>query len=95
MVPVRALTNPILFKALIAFSACHQSRVNGKFKDLAKLFHTSCVMELLAALEEARPLDVQGDYLSATCLLHSYEILDGKWNINLRILKKRLITQQM
>lgn len=69
--------------------------MNGKFKDLAKVSHTSCVMELLAALEKARPLDVQEDYLAATCLLHSYEILDGEWNIYLYMLEIQLTIHQM
>lgn len=47
------------------------------------MFHGACVRDLLKVLNDVHSNpeiqgEVQGDYLSATCLLRSYEILNGK-----------------
>jgi len=79
LVPQRAITNPILFKAVVAFSACHISRTSGltRYQELAHEYHASCIRDLLAVLNDVHP-ETQSDYLAATCLLRSYEILNGK-----------------
>jgi hypothetical protein len=75
-VPAHALECPILFKALIAFSATHKYKTLRQFAELATAFHAACVRELLDSIEHEKP-ESQGDYLAATCLLRSYEILNG------------------
>lgn len=76
IVPLRALRDTILFKALIAFSACHLNKIRKLQRDLGSIYHGSCVEELLGALNDTS-LELQEDYLAATCLLRSYEILNG------------------
>jgi hypothetical protein len=76
LVPQRAMNNPILFKAVIAFSACHESRTSGQYQGLGHVYHAACVRDLLEVLNEVHS-EMQGDYLAATCLLRSYEILNG------------------
>ena len=76
VVPQLALHNPILFKAIIAFSATHLSRLSDATNSIAVNFHTSCVEELLATLQEDDGIDRE-ECLTATCLLRSYEILNG------------------
>jgi hypothetical protein len=87
LLPQRAMQNSILFKAVIAFSACHESRTRpcDRYQELGHVFHGACVRDLLKVLDDVHPNsdmqeEVQGDYLSATCLLRSYEILNGKAN---------------
>ena len=80
LVPTRSLQNSILFRAIIAFSACHKSRVTGKFQGLGPLYHAACVKDLLAVMDNIKP-ELQGEYLAATCLLRSYEILNGESNL--------------
>ena len=75
-VPVRTLSNTILFKALIAFAACHQCRVSGDMAGLGPVYHAACVKELLAKKDNIDS-ELLGDYLAATCLLRSCEILNG------------------
>jgi hypothetical protein len=79
LVPHLSLTNPILFKAVIAFSACHESRTSsgGRYQDLGHVYHAACVRDLLGVLNDVNP-EIQGDDLASTCLLRSYEILNGK-----------------
>jgi hypothetical protein len=76
VVPLHAPKNPVLFKALIAFSACHENRISGKAQGIGTIYHAACVRDLLEAMQDIRP-ELQGDYLAATCLLRSYEILNG------------------
>jgi hypothetical protein len=80
LVPQRAVNNCILFKAVIAFSACHQTRTSGRYRDLGHVYHAACIRDPLEIMDEIRP-EMQGDYLAATCLLRSYEILSGKANL--------------
>ncbi|KAI9729384.1 MAG: hypothetical protein M1834_006908 [Cirrosporium novae-zelandiae] len=81
VVPIRALDTPILFKAIIAFSASHWS-IEDLAPPLAQAFHTACVKDLLAVMRN--PHESHGDYLAATCLLRSYEILNGDTRGNQR-----------
>jgi hypothetical protein len=73
------LNNPILFKAIIAFASCHQSRTAGAMTDLGPVYHAACVKDLLAAIHDVQP-QFDGEHLAAACLLRSYEILNGKIN---------------
>lgn len=76
IVPLHALENPTLFKALIAFSALHKTGVSGEMQGLGQVFHAACIRDLLHAIENFQ-IRLRGDYLAATCLLRSYEILAG------------------
>ncbi|RFU32106.1 hypothetical protein B7463_g4227, partial [Scytalidium lignicola] len=76
IVPSHALDNPILFKALIAFSAHHRSMVTGEAHGLGLTFHAACVEDLLKVMDNFQ-LRLRADYLAATYLLRSYEILTG------------------
>lgn len=77
IIPLRALSNTILFKALIAFSACHTSKTTNRFQQHASIYHASCIEELLAVLNDDVSFELQEEYLAAICLLRSYEILNG------------------
>ncbi|KAJ9601927.1 hypothetical protein H2200_013597 [Cladophialophora chaetospira] len=71
----RALWNSLLFSAVIAFAAIHQSKTGrAALKTLAESYHTCC-LRLLIGLDEADAAIVNGTALAATCLLRSYEIL--------------------
>lgn len=76
IVPQHALDNPLLFKALVAFSAHHLSIVTGEVCGLGLAFHAACVEDLLAVMDNFQ-LRLRADYLAAACLLRSYEILAG------------------
>jgi hypothetical protein len=41
------------------------------------VYHAACVRDLLGVLNDVNP-EIQGDDLASTCLLRSYEILNGK-----------------
>jgi hypothetical protein len=75
-VPDAALRAPLLFKAIIAFSACHWCKVHGEHGVIATAFHDACVTDFLQSMEavsvESRDLN-----LAATCLLRSYELISG------------------
>lgn len=78
VVPMRALETPVLFKALIAFSALHKCKIDDDGPGLGLAFHAACVQDLLKIVEGGNiDLERRGDYLAATCLLRSYEILTG------------------
>ena len=76
VVPKAALKKPILFKAIIAFSASHLHQTTGTHVEAATIFHAACVTELLdfMSIPDVRP---QGAELAATCLLRSYELING------------------
>lgn len=76
VVPQIALQDPILFKAVIAFSACHLNKLNGGFGEIAAAFHDACVTDILQSMET---LDTssRSAKLAATCLLRSYELING------------------
>ncbi|KAI9709537.1 MAG: hypothetical protein M1820_003297 [Bogoriella megaspora] len=76
VIPFKALDNPILFKAIIAFTAGHRNRTS-KFPHVEVVkIHNACLKDLIPALQSFNPSQ-QADYLAATCLLRSYEILNG------------------
>jgi len=76
IVPLRALNNPLLFKALTAFSAYHKSRLSGEMQGFGVAFHDACVQDLLQVVNHLQMVQ-KDDYLAATCLLRSYVILTG------------------
>ena len=80
LLPRNAIHNSILFKAVIAFLACHQTRTSGRYWDLGYVYHAACIRNLLEIMDDIEP-EMQGDYLAATCLLRSYEILSGEANL--------------
>ena len=45
-------------------------------QDIASEFHTACVQEFLELISEVQPRS-HGNELAATCLLRSYEIIEG------------------
>ncbi|KAI9657051.1 MAG: hypothetical protein M1821_003217 [Bathelium mastoideum] len=75
-IPLKALENPVLFKAIVAFAASHQSRTCGFSSEQVLKLHDACLKDLITALEDFEP-SKQAEYLAATCLLRSYEILNG------------------
>ena len=83
VVPFHALTNPVLFKALIAFSGSHRCRVYKELREIAHSFHAACVQELLLSINSIE-LEEHDTYLAATCLLRNYEVLNGK-ELSIRI----------
>ena len=76
LVPQNALDCPVLFKALIAFSASHRSRTCGDMQGFANAFHAACVQEFLLSISHVG-LRSHENELAATCLLRSYEIIGG------------------
>jgi hypothetical protein len=76
-VPTIALDEPLLFCAIIALSAMHTCQTSApSFRKVAEFYHHRCV-QLLIRLTEGDELITRGVALAATCLLRSYEILDG------------------
>jgi hypothetical protein len=75
-VPLNALETPILFKAIIAFSASHRNKICGDMQGIAQAFHSACVQEFLLVINQAERRS-NGNELAATCLLRSYEIING------------------
>ncbi|KAF4122904.1 to TPR Domain [Geosmithia morbida] len=76
-VPLLALDEPLLFCATIALSAMHRSKTSAaKLRDMAEYYHQCCI-KLLIKLKDGDALMSNGVALAATCLLRSYEILDG------------------
>ncbi|RDW84382.1 hypothetical protein BP6252_01972 [Coleophoma cylindrospora] len=67
-VPLRALENSTLFRAVIAFSAYHRSKISGYGPVIGLAFHAACVKDLLKVVDNFQ-LGLRGDYLAATCLL--------------------------
>ncbi|KAK9775854.1 putative Zn(2)-C6 fungal-type domain-containing protein [Seiridium cardinale] len=79
LTPEIALVEPLLLDAILALAAIHVSQSTGKAaaRRTAELYHGNCVRSLIK-LEENSILLRNGVALAATCLLRSYEILDGK-----------------
>jgi hypothetical protein len=46
-------------------------------KGLGHVYHAACVRDLIGVLYEVHS-EIQKDYLAATCLPRSYEVLNGK-----------------
>jgi hypothetical protein len=76
LVSARALEVPVVFNAVIAFSAQHKALNDPRYETCSTLYHGACIKELLGGLS-AFDSTLQEDYLVAACLLRSYEILRG------------------
>ncbi|KAI5921437.1 hypothetical protein F4810DRAFT_337625 [Camillea tinctor] len=77
-VPITARDDPLLFSALMALSAMHKSKTTTpSLRDAAESYHSQCI-RLLIDLDPNDPRIEKGVALAATCLLRSYEILDGE-----------------
>lgn len=77
-VPETALQTPLLFSAIIALSAMHASCTRAQGARSTAEFYHGCCVRMLIAIEDDNVLLQQGVALAATCLLRSYEILDGR-----------------
>ncbi|KAG8673348.1 hypothetical protein FPOAC2_06791 [Fusarium poae] len=85
IVPTIALDEPLLFSAIIALAAMQTSKTSSpSFRKVAELYHHQCV-RLLITLNEGDQLISRGIALAATCLLRSYEILDGDVDPNMHL----------
>ncbi|KAM5386816.1 hypothetical protein ACJZ2D_000109 [Fusarium nematophilum] len=85
LVPTIALEEPLLFCAVIALSAMHVCKTSaGSFREIAEFYHHRCVRRLIA-LSEDDELISRGVALAATCLLRSYEILEGEIDPNMHL----------
>lgn len=76
-VPQEALSQPLLFNAVIAFAAIHLSRTTSpslRLLHVAERHHSRCV-DLLIGLSDEHVRLSDGIALAAVCLLRSYEIL--------------------
>ena len=78
VVPENSIGCPVLFRAVIAFAASHKSRTTGTAQVLAPAFHAACVQDFLLLTSRIEP-GFHGNELAATCLLRSYEIMNGKY----------------
>lgn len=92
LVPVRALEVPVVFNAIIAFSAQHKALHDSRYETCSMLYHSACIDGLLSGLD-AFDASLQEDYLVAACLLRSFEILKGIF-IWLDTLEPSLIVRQ-
>ncbi|KAI6773632.1 hypothetical protein HG531_000481 [Fusarium graminearum] len=85
IVPTLALDEPLLFSAIIALSAMHTCKTSSpSFRKVAEFYHHRCI-RLLITLSEGNQLITRGIALAATCLLRSYEILDGDVDPNIHL----------
>lgn len=84
-VPRLALDQPLLLGAIIALSAIHvaQSAGNATARKTAELYHGHCVRSLIQ-LDQSSVLLQSGVALATTCLLRSYEILNGQINSHMK-----------
>ena len=81
-VPLTALSQPLLFNALIAFAAIHLSKTKAaSFRSIAETYHEKCI-QLLIGLSEDDVAAEDGITLAAVCLLRSYEILGEDFDPN-------------
>lgn len=90
-VPRLALDQPLLLGAIIALSAIHvaQSAGNATARKTAELYHGHCVRSLIQ-LDQSSVLLQNGIALATTCLLRSYEILNGAINPHAKRFKHQL-----
>ncbi|RMZ10463.1 hypothetical protein D0860_03830 [Hortaea werneckii] len=81
-VPHEALSQPLLFNALIAFAAIHLSRTKApSLQARAERHHARCV-QLLIELSGEQVKALGGIALASVCLLRSYEILAEDFDPN-------------
>jgi hypothetical protein len=76
LVTVRALEVPVVFNAVIAFSAQHRALNDARYETCSTSYHSACIKGLLGDIN-AFDSTLQEDCLVAACLLRSYEILRG------------------
>lgn len=79
IVAEQALQVPILFRAIVALSASHLSKTAGLSSDVASAFHSQCVADMLRSMDSSLPSLDDGSYLASTCLLRSFELINGKF----------------
>ncbi|KAF4981257.1 hypothetical protein FZEAL_2883 [Fusarium zealandicum] len=85
LVPSIALDEPLLFCAVIALAAMRTCKTSASsFRKTAEFYHHRCVQQLIL-LSEGDELISRGVALAATCLLRSYEILDGENDPNMHL----------
>lgn len=84
VVPRHSLEKPLLFSAVIAFSAIHLSRLTSRteFQYIAEFYHLESIQRLIAVTNNGGQIH-DGATIATTCLLRSYEILAGKLNITI------------
>ncbi|KKA18280.1 hypothetical protein T310_7771 [Rasamsonia emersonii CBS 393.64] len=73
--PRRALRQPVLRLAILAFSSRHVSRFSGYDETEALQYHTQC-LQLLIPVLSAPDTEVSEDVLAAIAILRQYEEMD-------------------
>lgn len=76
-VPRRALSQPVLCKAIFAFSARHLNRSAGQNETEALEYHHEC-LQLLQSIVSGPQEDLTEDVLAAVAILRQYEEMDRK-----------------
>lgn len=78
-VPSIALDYPLLFGAIIAFAASHKGRIfrMNHLREFGSAFHSACIQNFLCVLAQDGRRSHDNE-LAATCLLRSYEIIEGQ-----------------
>ena len=80
--PLEALSQPLLFNAIVAFAAIHLGKTTiASLRAVAEKHHEKCV-KLLIGLKEDDVEAEDGITLAAVCLLRSYEILGEEFDPN-------------
>lgn len=81
VVPSHAMENPLLFCAILAFSAIHLSIIekSPELQQVATFYHIRCIEQLIPLLTDNHER-YREDNLATTCLLRSYEILAGEYS---------------
>ena len=77
-IPLEALSNPLLFSAIIAFAASHLSKTSQQSASTAASFYHGKCVSMLIDLADEESTSRDGQVLAAICLLRSYEILVGQ-----------------
>ena len=80
--PRMALENPLLFSAILALSAMHSTKTASPGRrGMAEFYHAFCI-RLLIDLDASFGLAEREAGLASACLLRSYEILDGGYDLD-------------
>ena len=74
IVPQEVFEFPILFHAVLAFSAQQLQRYDSRYTKIAELYYTKCVADMIPVLE-SEDLAADGRVLAATVILRMYEML--------------------
>jgi hypothetical protein len=78
-IPEYALDSPLIFSAVLALSAIHVANtITPSARAAAEFYHGCCIRQLISLSDDDLP-GLAGIALATTCLLRSYEILDGKY----------------